>query len=148
MLGYFNEISMKGFNMNVDSLMTPNPYTLKESNTVEDALHLIYENNIRHVPIVDADMAIKGIVSQRDLLQNCSDIHLTLNNIMKKNIRTTSRLDSLRATALLMQKYKIGCLPVVSNGALVGIITDSDFVGIAINLLEQLELAEPLRDDE
>jgi CBS domain-containing protein len=42
-----------------------------------------------------------------------------------------------------MQHHHIGCLPVVRQGALIGIITDSDFVAVAINLMEQLELSEP-----
>ncbi len=43
-----------------------------------------------------------------------------------------------------MQKHKIGCLPVVEDNKLVGIITDSDFVAIAINLLELQEEIEPI----
>jgi predicted transcriptional regulator len=46
-----------------------------------------------------------------------------------------------------MQKYKIGCLPVVADGLLVGIVTDSDYVALAINLLEQLEVCEEAPDD-
>ena len=42
-----------------------------------------------------------------------------------------------------MQKHKVGCLPVVNKGHLVGIITDTDFVTIAINLLELQEETEP-----
>ena len=38
-----------------------------------------------------------------------------------------------------MEKLKIGCLPIVDNAKLVGIITDSDFLGVAINLLEQMD---------
>lgn len=47
-----------------------------------------------------------------------------------------------------MQKHKIGCLPVVAKDVLVGIITDSDFVTIAINLLELQEESEPDELDE
>jgi CBS domain-containing protein len=49
----------------------------------------------------------------------------------------------LKESALYMQKHKVGCLPVVHNKQLVGIITDSDFVAIAINLLELQEDSEP-----
>jgi CBS domain-containing membrane protein len=48
----------------------------------------------------------------------------------------------LRTAAIYMQSHKYGCLPVVSDGRLAGIITDSDFVAIAINLVEQAELNE------
>ncbi len=46
---------------------------------------------------------------------------------------------SLRGAALYMQRNKTGCLPVVRGEALAGIITDSDFIAAAINLMEQLE---------
>ncbi|CZF77836.1 CBS domain protein [Grimontia marina] len=46
-----------------------------------------------------------------------------------------------------MQKRKIGCLPVVEDDKLVGIITDSDFVAIAINLLEIQEETEPMEEE-
>ena len=46
-----------------------------------------------------------------------------------------------------MQSHKHGCLPVVADGKLVGIITDSDFISIAINLLEQVELLEEQDED-
>jgi CBS domain-containing protein len=51
---------------------------------------------------------------------------------------------NLREAALRLQAHRYGCLPVVSRGKLIGIITDSDFVAVAINLLEQLDLTEPL----
>jgi CBS domain-containing protein len=51
---------------------------------------------------------------------------------------------NLREAALRLQAHRYGCLPVVSRGKLIGIITDSDFVAVAINLLEQLELTDPL----
>ena len=49
--------------------------------------------------------------------------------------------------ARFLEKHKIGCLPVLDDGKLVGIITDTDFVAVAINLLEQLEETEPFTDD-
>jgi CBS-domain-containing membrane protein len=48
----------------------------------------------------------------------------------------------VRQAAVFLEKHRIGCLPVVTDGELRGIITDSDFVGVAINLLEQLETVE------
>lgn len=49
--------------------------------------------------------------------------------------------NGVRQAALFLEKHKIGCLPVVTGGTLQGIITDTDFVGVAINLLEQIETA-------
>jgi CBS domain-containing membrane protein len=58
-------------------------------------------------------------------------------------VPTTDESASLRGTALHLLEHKLGCLPVVSDGKLAGIITDSGFVTVAINLIEQLELSEP-----
>lgn len=60
---------------------------------------------------------------------------------------TVDHRASLRQAALFIEKHKIGCLPVLSEGKLVGIITDTDFVAVAINLLEQLEESEPDGDE-
>ena len=56
---------------------------------------------------------------------------------MTEGILTTHPKYSLRAAGLTLQKHKHGCLPIIDNGALVEIITDSDFVGVAINLIEE-----------
>ena len=52
----------------------------------------------------------------------------------------------LRGTAMQLMQNRLGCLPVTRDEKLVGIITDSDFVAIAINLMEQLEQSEPEPD--
>jgi CBS domain-containing protein len=66
---------------------------------------------------------------------------------MVTDIATIDEHASLRQAALFLEKHMIGCLPVVTNGKLTGIITDSDFVAVAINLLEQIEEAEPIIDE-
>lgn len=54
----------------------------------------------------------------------------------------------MRAAGLLMQQHKIGSLPVMDGDKLVGIITDSDYVSLAMNLLEQLDETNPLDNDD
>jgi CBS domain-containing protein len=63
---------------------------------------------------------------------------------MTEDILTTHPKDSLRAAGLTLQKHKYGCLPVIENGSLVGIITDSDYVGVAINLIEEHDAFEDI----
>jgi CBS domain-containing protein len=65
---------------------------------------------------------------------------------MVRNLATIDEHASLRQAALFLEKHQIGCLPVVTSGSLRGIVTDTDFVGVAINLLEQIEESEPLDD--
>ena len=66
---------------------------------------------------------------------------------MSTPVQTADESASLRGAALHLLKNKVGCLPVLRKGRLVGIITDSDFVAIAVNLMEQLEAAEPDEED-
>ncbi|MDK9759128.1 CBS domain-containing protein, partial [Vibrio sp. D173a] len=111
--------------------------------------------DIRHIPVVDADRKLLGVVTQRDVLaaqesslQNIPQaqsytLATPLNEIMHKNVMSVEPRAGLKESAIYMQKHKVGCLPVVEHGELVGIITDSDFVTIAINLLELQEESEP-----
>jgi predicted transcriptional regulator len=69
-------------------------------------------------------------------------------DVMVTKIATVNSNASLRQAALFLEEKRIGCLPVVDGGKLTGIITDTDFVGVAINLLEQMEEEEPVEDDE
>ncbi len=112
------------------------------------------ERHIRHIPITDNDGHVLGLVTQRDILAatepgfkvqtkgiSC-ELDIKLADIMIRDVSVIHREDSLRQAALYIQSHKYGCLPVVSDDRLVGIITDSDFIDIAINLLEQAEIME------
>lgn len=140
----------------IEEFMTARPYTLQENNTVNDARQIMTEKHIRHIPITDNDNHLLGLVTQRDVLAatspglakgeqaatNTDGSDTALADIMIRNVTVIHTYDSLRQAAVYMQSHKYGCLPVISNERLVGIITDSDFVAIAINMLEQAELAE------
>ncbi|PAS18521.1 acetoin utilization protein AcuB [Vibrio cholerae] len=144
----------------VEDMMTRHPHTLLRTHTLNDAKHLMEALDIRHVPIVDANKKLLGIVSQRDLLaaQESSlqrsaqgdslAFETPLFEVMHTDVTSVAPQAGLKESAIYMQKHKIGCLPVVAKGVLVGIITDSDFVTIAINLLELQEESEPDELDE
>jgi CBS domain-containing membrane protein len=141
--------------INVEELMTANPHTLREEDTLFDAWKIMSEHQIRHIPITGEDGHLKGLVTQRDVLAatnpsssgKAGDIEVPLSDIMIRNISVIHPSDHLRQAALHMQSHRHGCLPVVADEKLVGIITDSDFISIAINLLEQVELLEDQEDD-
>ncbi|TYA94211.1 CBS domain-containing protein [Vibrio cholerae] len=144
----------------VEDMMTRHPHTLLRTHTLNDAKHLMEALDIRHVPIVDANKKLLGIVSQRDLLaaQESSlqrsaqgdslAFETPLFEVMHTDVTSVAPQAGLKESAIYMQKHKIGCLPVVAKDVLVGIITDSDFVAIAINLLELQEESEPDELDE
>jgi CBS domain-containing protein len=142
--------------LSVEEIMTREPYTLGPDDTLADARKLMAEHHIRHIPIVSGDGTLVGLVSQRDVLAaedstvlnqpddpESKDAYVALSTIMTSPVQTVDEHAGLRGTAMHLQKNKMGCLPVLRDGRLVGIITDSDFVAIAINLMEQLEASEP-----
>ena len=140
----------------IDEFMTTDPCTLRDTDTINDARQIMTEKHIRHIPITDSENHVLGLVTQRDVLAATEPVLLSsdksdsveakagirLTDIMIRNVRVVHQSDSLRQAALYLQAHKYGCLPVVSDDCLVGIITDSDFIAIAINLLEQAELSE------
>lgn len=140
--------------ISVDEIMTSNPKTLLDNNTVQDAKNLMAEMHFRHIPIVDSEGKLVGLVSQRDVLAASASEHLDirkssrgdseiqLQEIMTKIVASVSPKDNLRRAAIILQSNKMGCLPVLDNDELVGIITDSDYITVAINLLEQWEQQE------
>ena len=141
--------------LTVAEIMTREPYTLGPDDTLATARQLLAEHHIRHIPIVSADGSLLGVVSQRDVLAagdttvlnreggSSRENYVELSSIMSSPVQSVDESASLRGTAMHLQKHKVGCVPVLRKGKLVGIITDSDFVAIAINLMEQLEAAEP-----
>lgn len=136
----------------IDELMTTNPFTLRETDTLEDARRLMTEKHIRHVPVTDSDQQLKGLVTQRDVLEatnpESQGQSVKLSKIMIKKVSVIHSTDSVRQAAIYLQQHKYGCLPVVNDNRLVGIVTDSDYIGVAINLLEQVELTEDNVDFE
>lgn len=140
----------------VEEFMTSELCTLADSDTINEARKIMTERNIRHIPVTDGDGRLLGLVTQRDILAatgpeavneggdvaRTGETNSRLSDIMIRDVSVVHTSDSLRTAAMFMQSHKYGCLPVVADGRLVGIITDSDFIAIAINLIEQAELNE------
>jgi CBS domain-containing membrane protein len=144
----------------ISEIMNTDLHTLTEDDSVEDARRLMAEHYIRHIPVVAKGNRLVGLVSQRDVLAAADSSLVTssenarahealiaISSIMSVSVDTVEETASLRGAALYMQRNKIGCLPVVRGEALAGIITDSDFIAVAINLMEQLEEVEPAELD-
>ena len=142
--------------LTVAEIMTREPYTLGPDDNLASARQIMAEHHIRHIPVVSSDGNLIGLVSQRDVLaaedssvlneeggEGSRDQYVAISSIMTAPVQTVDEHAGLRGTAMHLQKNKLGCLPVVDGSKLVGIITDSDFVAIAVNLMEQLESSEP-----
>ena len=145
--------------LSVAELMTPRSQlaTLTGEATLEAARAMMASRQIRHIPIVDAEDHVVGILSHRDILAASGrappgdDIgkadQIPVSEVMSKSVEVVDRRVDLRAAGAFMHRHRFGCLPVVRENILVGIITDSDFLEVALTLLEQAEAAEPEEAD-
>jgi CBS domain-containing protein len=135
--------------MDVRALMRPDPITLAVTDTLDIADGLMRLGHIRHLPVVDGRRVV-GIVSQRDLLRAAVSCLLDLGRaaeqdwlrkivvatVMTPLVFTVPPSASLRAAVQIMIDKRIGCLPVVENGGLVGILTETDCLSRLRTLLE------------
>jgi CBS domain-containing membrane protein len=140
----------------VSEVMSTQVKTINLSESISTAKTMMKQDDIRHIPVVDNKNYPVGIISQRDILRaQVSDLTkneprtideelVAVEQIMSKKISYAHPSDPLRGAGIEMQQHKFGCLPVIENDQLVGIITDSDFVSVAINLIEQMDLSEDM----
>jgi acetoin utilization protein AcuB len=139
--------------MRIKDVMTRNPITVESETLVLDAQRIMKENNIRRLPVVDKGKLV-GIVTKHDLLEaspspatslsvfelNYLLSRMRVKEIMKKNPMTLTPDTPFEEALRLGQEKKIGSFPVVENGKLVGITTESDiirFVTRALGIKEE-----------
>lgn len=138
----------------IESIMSTDLVTLEPTDSVDRARSLMHDRRIHHLPVVD-DGELVGLVTLTNVLaasdsflrDSDSSIHprdIAVIDVMVTDVVTVDEHAGIRQAALFLEKHRIGCLPVVTDGSLRGIITDTDFVGVAINLLEQIDA----EDDE
>jgi len=126
----------------VSELMTESPRTVSADDPLVEAYDIMRALNCRHVPVVDSDGGIVGMISERDILRCALDRQdgsqpLTMrvqledqkvSTVMVAGIEVTYPEDDLEEAAQKMFENKFGCLPVLEGGRVVGILTESDFV--------------------
>ena len=123
----------------VREIMMGSPVTLKSDDTLDLANDVISLGRIRHIPIVESGKLV-GVLSDRDLIGTAASeifglkqrtksalLKTTLiKSVMKKRVITVEPDTAIKDAAHLMAERKIGCLPVVSEGTLVGLVTTTD----------------------
>lgn len=113
-----------------ESGMIYDPITISGEETVGDALHLMEENHIGGIPVVDADRRLVGIVTNRDLRFQ-TDMGMKIADVMTKENLVTTDKPNLQEAAQILLRHKIEKLPVVDkDGRLVGLITYRDITKI------------------
>lgn len=127
----------------VRDLMTDDVISLSPLDDLTELLDRMADEHIRHMPIVDRDGDLVGLVTDRSLAQialsgDAGELTLSaqrellrrrrIREIMTTEVDTVEPDQSLREAAELLLENKVGCLPVVEGNHVVGILTESDFV--------------------
>jgi CBS domain-containing protein len=109
--------------------MTSEVFTVGADESIAALQDLMRRKRIRHVPVVDDKGAVLGVVSEHDVLEQSffqEDDKVT--DIMAWNVPTIDADDDVATAAKIMVDNKCGCLPVVEEGVLAGILTGADVV--------------------
>lgn len=136
--------------MKVRELMSTGVVTLNAESAMVDAEEIMGFRRLRHLPVVD-DGKLVGLITHRDLLRHYlsplegktwvdHQVHksrVQVREIMHQHVRTIGPDDDAAQAAKVLHQTKYGCLPVVDDGDLVGIITEADFVKLAQVLLQK-----------
>jgi len=131
----------------VKDLMTAEVTTLRRNEQLTLADDVMNLGRVRHLPVLDDEgEELIGIVTQRDLFRGALAQAIgygerarrrLLDTLTVKDVMTTDPISTTPETSLvdaarLLMERKIGCLPVVKDGRLVGILTESDFVALYV----------------
>jgi CBS-domain-containing membrane protein len=131
-------------------LMTQPVVTVGPTRPLREVIQLMESNGIRHVAVVEPEtLRLLGLISNRDVLRSqegslsgtASDEQLHMNRwiearwVMTKEVRTVYPHTPALEAATMLRSHGYGCVPVVEEGRLVGILTESDFVDFAIQAL-------------
>jgi CBS domain-containing protein len=130
--------------LKVEQYMTTDLYTVHEDELLDLVANLMEWERIRHIPVEDNRHRLVGLVSYRQLLRllargmsSENGKTISVKDIMHKDpITVTPDTGTLEAVHL-MKQHGIGCLPVVKDDRLVGIVTERDFMDLATSLLEE-----------
>ncbi|MBC2694544.1 MAG: CBS domain-containing protein [Desulfobacteraceae bacterium] len=127
--------------MKIHSLMISDPITITEKASISETIELMKINSIRHLPVVSEKNSLAGLVTLADLKQGLIPsmvAGVTLSDLIIKNPIAVDPDDDIEIAAQLIYKHKIGGMPVVKNGKLVGIITGTDILRAFIEMMGML----------
>jgi CBS domain-containing protein len=125
--------------MLVRDCMSAHPVTLRPEADLRIALDLMRTHQFHHLPVVDPQGAIVGILAERDLLMaalHYSSGTVDVARVMHRQVVTVTPDTPLREAASTMVRRAIGALPVVSAGRVIGVITETDLFRALVTLLD------------
>ncbi len=124
----------------VEQFMTTNLFTVQPEDAVELVANILGHERIRHVLVEDREHTLKGVISNRALVRFLAAGGATrdasVGELMKKAVFTVTPSTLTLEAIHLMRSHRIGCLPVIQDGKLVGVLTEENFLRIAGDMLE------------
>ncbi|HSV26730.1 MAG TPA: CBS domain-containing protein [Sedimentisphaerales bacterium] len=118
-----------------EDIMTDDVVSVRKNMPIYDAIRMMVDNNITGLPVVNDDMTMAGVISEKDVLQllyNCEDLKEghsgTVASFMTPNVITFDAEDNLIAVCNCLIKNHFRRVPVLRNKKLVGIITRKDLI--------------------
>lgn len=133
--------------MLVEAAMTDRIKTVSPDQSLSDVRSIFEEEGFRHLPVMGND-GLVGIITHTDLMRVTYGAHIAeadfeVNNLilesttvaeaMSKNVRTIDTSSYLKEAARIMKTYKVGCVPVVDDGQLLGLVTTTDVLSAYID---------------
>jgi acetoin utilization protein AcuB len=125
--------------MLVRALMIKDPFTISDRTSVQEAIHLMQDKSIRHLPVVDKSKKLIGWVTLSDMKQGLLPAMVTglsVADLMIKNPITLHPDDDVEVAARTIHEKKIGGMPVVdADNKVVGVMTVTDLLNAFINIM-------------
>lgn len=137
--------------MTVAKIMSPTPFVVEPQAPLREVYRMLAEHHIRHIPVVSAD-GLVGIISDRDVREalpsptspaEATEFAAAMDRIavwevMAEQVITVTPRTPLAQAVHLLADRKIGCLPVMDAGQLVGIVTETDMLQAFAAILDDL----------
>ena len=134
--------------MLIKDVMTKNPICISESTSITEAIELMKKNNFSKLPVLDSSKRLVGILTKNDIAKvspsNATTLDkyeieallskLTCGKCMTKKVTTVPETQVVEEAAKLMVDKNIGCLPVLNDDVVVGIVTESDLFALFTNM--------------
>ena len=133
--------------MLISRVMTKNPIFISPDTSINDVRSLMEKEKIGHLPVLDKNSALVGLITKKNLLKAAPsaatslDMYeisyllskMTAKDVMEKNVITASEDEVVEEAARIMADRRMGCLPVMRGKLLVGIITETDLFRTFVN---------------
>lgn len=140
--------------MEVRAIMTPDPVRIDRKASLDDAMRMMDDHEIRHLPVMDGPVLV-GVISDRDLLRRTGWLPEghpartekgTVGDSEMATLVTCTPDDSVVMVSVDLSSRRLGCLPVLENGALVGMVTEMDLLDGYLGLSRQTQASAHLEE--